>query len=165
MSFWWKSCLWISCIYRRVGHAAKLFFLHRNAWFHLCQLAYSMTAGAISLCNVFCKYRSFVFFSWTCRNMPAFCWWDPPLPFPEREPVLLQGCCSVWEDEFWEEEQLSQTQLGQNWSGTIQHTNIFSRKHFSFLLVQKPSLWEFSHTTTNSKGQNIGILTESQNSS
>lgn len=42
---------------------------------------------------------------------------------------------------------------------------IFSRKPFSFLLVQKPSLWEFSHPTTNFKGQNIGILTESQNSS
>ena len=37
-------------------------------------IIYSVTAGEIFLCVVFCKYRSCVFFLWTYRNMPAFCY-------------------------------------------------------------------------------------------
>lgn len=58
-------------------------------------IIYSLTAGALSLCNVFCKLRSCIFFSWIYSNMSAFGCWDPTLSFPETEPALLQGFYDV----------------------------------------------------------------------
>lgn len=67
-------------------------------------------------------------------------------------------------DQFLEEEQLSQTPLGQNWSDTIQYP--FSPgSTFFFSLRLKAYLWELSRTAARFKGQNTVILTEFQSSS
>lgn len=57
-------------------------------------------------------------------------------------------------DQFWEEElNLSlKLNLGKT-EVVLSDIPIFSRKHSPFLLVPKPSLWEFSHKTANFKGR------------
>lgn len=110
MSVWWKA------IYESHIYTAELGMLPSSTQIHNFTsfnwlIIYSLTVGAISHCNIFCKYRSCIFFSWTCRNTLIFVD-EIHLIIPGTEPILLQ---------FLKEEQLSQTALGQNWSDTIQY--------------------------------------------
>lgn len=93
-------------------------------------IIYSMTVGAISLCNIFCEYKSCVFFSWTCRNILFFVD-EIHLLFPETEPILLQRFYNVWKVSILGGRAAisNSTWAKLKWHYPIP---IFSREHFLF---------------------------------
>lgn len=166
MSFWWKSCLWISHIYRRAGHVAKLFFSPNKCMISLLPVgllfipwlleqflsvihfvsteAVYSSPRHVGICQLFADETHLFLFQ---RQNQSYC----------KDSTCLKRISSGRKSSYLKLN-LGKTEVA------LCKIPIFSRKYFPFLLVRKPSLWEFSHTIANFKGQDIGILTESWNS-